>query len=118
MLTVLRYVERNALLANFVLRAEAWRWSSLPRRLHGELGESPDAGPVALPHNWASLVNRPETEAELQRLRCSVVRGAPFGDVEWQRRTSEQLGLQSTLRPRGRPRVRPEVQPNNDSRPL
>lgn len=118
LLTVLRYVERNALRANLVSRAEDWRWSSLPRRLHVELGDGPDAGPVAVPRNWASLVNRAETEAELARLRRSVVRGAPFGDVEWQRRTSEELGLQSTLRPRGRPRVRPQAQPNNDSRPL
>jgi putative transposase len=76
----------------------------LPKRSPAERGEAPDAAPVALPKNWASFVNRPETEAELERLRRSVVRGAPFGDVEWQRRTAERLGLQSTLRPRGRPR--------------
>src|SRR5262245_7719318 len=35
LLTVCRYVERNALRANLVKRAEAWRWSSLWRRTSG-----------------------------------------------------------------------------------
>lgn len=110
LLAVLRYVERNALRANLVERAEAWRWSSLAKRSRAEYENGPDAGPITLPGNWASFVNRPETEAELERLRRSAVRGAPFGDVEWQRRTAEQLGLQSTLKPRGRPRIRPMAQ--------
>src|SRR5262249_53973057 len=42
---VLRYVERNALRANLVKRAEDWRWGSLWRRLSGE------GGAVAL-HDW------------------------------------------------------------------
>ncbi len=33
-LTVARYVERNALRANLVTRAQDWRWSSLWRRRH------------------------------------------------------------------------------------
>ena len=56
-------MERNALRANLVARAEDWRWSSLPKRSPAERGEAPDAAPVALPKNWASFVNRPETEA-------------------------------------------------------
>lgn len=118
LLAVLRYVERNALRANLVARAEDWRWSSLPKRVSGERSDAPDEGPVPLPRNWSALVNRPETEAELARLRRSVVRGAPFGDVEWQRRTAEQLGLRSTLRPRGRPRLKRDAEQNKDSRPI
>jgi putative transposase len=34
LVAVLRYVERNALRANLVQRAEQWRWCSLRRRLH------------------------------------------------------------------------------------
>jgi putative transposase len=64
------------------------------------------------------LCERPETEAELDRLRRSVVRGAPFRDVEWQRRVAEQLGLQSTLKPRGPPRIRPKVEPKEDFPPF
>jgi hypothetical protein len=98
LLAVLRYVERNA--------------------LHAEAGEAPDAVPVALSKHWTSFVNRPETEDKLERLRRSVVRGAPFGDVEWQRRPAERLGLQSTLAPRGRPRVRPIDDPNKTLDPF
>ena len=35
-LQVLRYVERNALSAGLVQRAEQWRWGSLWAREHGE----------------------------------------------------------------------------------
>jgi hypothetical protein len=33
----------------------------------------------------------------------AVVRGAPWGDEPWQRQAVEQLGLETTLGPRGRP---------------
>ena len=36
LLKVLRYVERNALRANLVGRAQDWRWCSLWRRLNGD----------------------------------------------------------------------------------
>jgi putative transposase len=103
LLTVCRYVERNPLRARLVSRAEAWPWSSLYRRLHG--GGPPLASwPMAEPPGWLDIVNRPETEAELQAMRRSVVRGSPLGDEAWRRDTAERLGLQATLRPLGRPR--------------
>ena len=37
-------------------------------------------------------------------LRRSVERGTPFGSEHWVVKTATELGLQSTLRPRGRPR--------------
>jgi putative transposase len=117
LLTVMRYVERNALRANLVRRAEAWRWSSLWRCVHGDAAGLDD-GPVALPRDWLRRVQSPRTEAELAALRRSVVRGAPFGDESWQERAAERLGLQSTLRPRGRP-WKPHAAPaDKDSRPL
>ncbi len=107
LLSVLRYVERNALRGNLVSEAGSWPWSSLAKRMLPNRSDFLDDGPVALPANWLRLVNRAETEAELERLRRSVVRGAPFGDAQWQRTTAEALGLQATLRPRGRPRLSP-----------
>jgi putative transposase len=104
-LTVLRYVERNPLRSRTVKRAEAWRWGSLGRRVAGD----PDAqsllsdGPSKLPRNWASQVNRVETEAELAALRVSVKRGRPFGDAKWQEKMSHELELEHTFRARGRP---------------
>ncbi len=109
-LAVCRYVERNALRANLVDRAEDWQWGSLWRRRNlkaknGEFLLPPSAWPVERPRSWRTLVNRAETAPELEALRRSVVRGAPFGSDRWQRRTAAKLGLDSTLRPRGRPKT-------------
>ena len=62
------------------------------------------ASPVALPRNWTARVNRPETDAELEAVRQSVVRGVPFGTPAWRLRTATALGLESALHPLGRPR--------------
>ena len=62
-----------------------------------------DEGPLALPRGWLKHVQAPQSEAELEALRRSVVRGSPFGEPSWQERTAKRLGRQSTLRPRGRP---------------
>ena len=56
------------------------------------------------PSPWPELVNAPQTEAELERLRESVCRGRPFGELDWMQRAAQQLGLESSLRPLGRPR--------------
>jgi putative transposase len=105
LLTVCRYVERNALRAGLVERAQDWRWSSLWRRQQKatDLGALLSAWPVAMPRNWAGLVNRPQTEAELAAVRTSVQRGRPYGDAAWTERTARKMGLESTCRPRGRP---------------
>src|SRR5438132_3493503 len=64
--TVLRYVERNALRAHLVRRAENWRWGSLGRRQRGDAQVPLQAWPVAVPGNWVELVNAPQTEGELE----------------------------------------------------
>jgi putative transposase len=106
LLPVLRYVERNAKRANLVRRAEQWHWSSLWRRHGGDAAAlkllSP--WPVREPDDWLTIVNQPQTEAELEALRQSVHRNQPFGSAHWTQRTAKRLGLEHTLRPRGRPR--------------
>jgi putative transposase len=104
LLTVLRYVERNAVRANFTRKAERWPWSSAGQPPKGIEKPRLDPGPARRGADWLSYVNQPQTEAELAALRRSVNRGAPFGSETWKRRTAERLGLESTLRPRGRPR--------------
>lgn len=111
LLTVLRYVERNALRAKLVARAEDWPWSSLWLRANrrgvaqgGEDVPTLSDWPTDRPRNWVRRVNQVESEAELKALRGSVKRGAPFGGEAWVRRTAKRLGLESTLNPRGRPR--------------
>ena len=110
---VLRYVERNALRANLVERAEDWRWSSLWHRIHGQTTAILDDGPLPLPHDWRQFVQSVQSEAELAALRRSVVRGLPFGEESWQETTAKKLGLQSTLRARGRPPKPPPVEPSS-----
>jgi len=103
--SLLRYVERNALRAGLVKRAEDWRWSSLFHRCQGcEPKDRLSAWPVSMSRDWVAHVNRPQTEAEVEALRRSLVRGAPYGSEEWQEKTAKRLGLTYTLRPRGRPK--------------
>lgn len=103
--TVCRYVERNALRAGLVKRAEAWRWGSLWRRRQGDadLLQLLSRWPIAEPTNWIDIVNQPQPDAELTRLRTSVQRGRPYGDEAWSAKTATKLGLESTFRSRGRP---------------
>ena len=116
LLAVCRYVERNALRAKLVERAEAWRWGSLWSRANEPppwLMPWADC-PVDRPRRWVEYVNRPQTAAEEAAIAESIRRGRPYGGVAWQHAVAARLGIESSLRPRGRPRVRPIT----DSRPL
>jgi putative transposase len=103
---VVRYVERNALRANLVERAEEWQWSSLWRRERCTADQRRWLGgwPVPQPRRWLELVNEPQSDAELEALRRCGKRGQPFGSDEWIKSTVKELALESTVRPRGRPR--------------
>jgi putative transposase len=103
---VCRYVERNALRANLVERAEDWQWCSLHRRKHGTAKEKSwlATWPLARHASWVEYVNSSQGEAELAALRRSVRRGSPYGDDNWCDQVVRRLGLESTLRPQGRPR--------------
>jgi putative transposase len=103
-LTVLRYIERNPLRSGLVERAEDWQWSSLRCRLPKADCPWLGASPVALPTNWLSIVNRAQSEAEIEAVRRSIARGAPFGTESWVKIAAKRLALQATIRPRGRPR--------------
>lgn len=105
-LTVARYIERNALRAKLVTRAEGWHWSSLWRRAQADfkLTSWLSNWPVERPRDWLARVNRPQTASELESLRTRVQRGRPFGEEAWVRRLAKRCGLESTLRPRGRPK--------------
>jgi putative transposase len=105
LLTVLRYVERNALGAGLVERAEHWRWGGLWARVHGDDAVKAvlSPWPVARPKDWLRRVNTPLSASELRRLRMSIERGQPYGEDEWVKRTAKELGLEHTIRPEGRP---------------
>lgn len=101
---VCRYVERNALRAGLVTRAEDWPWGSLAERC-GRVHSLPlSEWPIVLPDDWVAMVNRSELPDLLETVRRSVSTGRPFGEPGWVLMTAGDMGLNSTLRPRGRPR--------------
>ena len=99
-------MERNALRAGLVERAESWRWGSLWRWLQNpELKPSLlSPWPVRRYHNWVDRVNEPLSESELEAVRRCAQRGSPLGSPQWVQSVARRLNLESTLRPRGRPK--------------
>ena len=105
---VARYVERNALRANLVLRAEEWRWSSLWQRCHPpgksgrcwrrgrsicqRIGSSGSINPTDWRRNWKGALPAARNEA------------APLASRNGRRKMAQRLGLESAYRPTGRPR--------------
>jgi len=111
-----RYVERNALRAQMVSRAEDWRWGSLWRWLQKPEPEPKLLSPWPIPRlpKWIERVNEPLSENELKAIRNCARRGAPLGDEGWVESIARRLDLESTMRPRGRPRVRPAPPQNKE----
>lgn len=106
LLTVMRYVEGNPVRSGLVFSAVDWPWSSHRERTVGGGFLPPDSPPLKLPDNWTEFVDHRLTAGELDRIRTSVVRQAPFGTPDWQAKTARELGIESTLRMRGRPKRR------------
>jgi putative transposase len=104
LLTVMRYVERNALRAGLVSRAEDWAWGSLAWRQRTTVDGLLSSPPVPMPSDWLARVNAPQTAEELAGLRACVNRQRPYGDDAWVESATVALGLESSLRRRGRPR--------------
>jgi REP-associated tyrosine transposase len=103
LLTLIRYVERNALTGKLVARAEDWEWGSLSWRHRGSGPVRLAPSPTPLPTDWNSYVNAPQTPAEVAAIRNAIARQSPYGDEKWCRAKATELGLESTLAPRGRP---------------
>ena len=76
LLTVLRYIERNAVGAGLAARAEHWRWSGLWARMHGEdaIKAILSPWPVERPVDWTDRVNAPLSAKEFGRVRVSIER--------------------------------------------
>jgi putative transposase len=109
-LTVCRYVERSALRANLVRRAEDWEWSSLGARRAKADADRPALSPwpIDRPRDWTARVNRAFGSKEEAAVLGSIQRGQPFGSAPWQAEVAARLGLESLFRPRGRPRKKPK----------
>ncbi len=107
-LSLLRYIEANALRAKLVNEAEAWVYGSLWERMSQER-HLLDESLIVLPTDWALHVNTPLHEKELTIVRNSVNRQSPLGELEWMEKTAKTFGLSSTLNPRGRPKKKEEL---------
>lgn len=107
-LTVARYVERNAVRAKLVTRADEWLWSSAGKRARDAAGGKTtpwlSEWPVERPRDWSAQLNRAQATADVEAVRVSVQRGRPFGDDAWIRRMVKKFGMESTMRGPGRPK--------------
>ena len=105
--TVCRYVERNALTAQVVQRAEDWRWGSLWARRQGSetLKAILNDWPLERPHDWVGLVNEVMSEKETDEVRKCMARNRPYGAEQWQTDVAQRLGLSHTLRNEDRPKA-------------
>ena len=105
LLSVLRYVERNPVRAELCERAEDWRYGSAWRNASGDGASRALLAPwpIPRPRQWRSFVNKPQTYAEVEPVRRSVLRGTPFGSQNWITQSATRLQLKHTLRSRGRP---------------
>lgn len=83
LLTVLKYIERNAVRAKLCTKTELWRWGSAYRRLNTNtkaralLAELP----VDMPKNYRAWINQPEPSEEIDAIRQSIKKGVSFGEV-------------------------------------
>jgi putative transposase len=109
-LTVLKYILRNPVRAGLTKTPAEWQWSSYKSLINKSCAGFVDELPIDLSVDWRKYIDMPLTEDELAKLRNSVTRGAPYGEVSWQRQMSKELGLVSTLMPRGRPRKKRKVE--------
>ncbi|MBP6261950.1 MAG: transposase [Nitrospira sp.] len=100
LLTVCRYVERNAVRAKLVERAEQWRWSTAGQQSVSDRVVPLSTGPV----EWLRWVNETESAEQVVATRKSVVKGQPCGTDAWVAQMVMDWGLQATLRSPGRSR--------------
>lgn len=106
LLTVLRYVESNPIRAGLVSSARDWLWSSHKEAIGERSRLLVDEIPIELPKKWDRYVDESLPEEKLRILRHSINRQSPYGTSMWQIQVCKELGLESTLKPRGRPKKR------------
>lgn len=82
LLTVMRYVERNALRAGLAERAEDWTWGSLAWRRRGRWQELLAPPPTGLHRNWLAWVNSAQTSDERASALESAPSRSPSGQAE------------------------------------
>ena len=100
----MRYVEGNPLRAGLVSSAKEWPWSSHREMIGGKKNILAGEVPIELPEDWGKYVDEPLTYKELEKVRQSVIRQSPYRTPDWQTKVCKELGLESSLNPKGRPK--------------
>jgi len=105
-ISLARYVERNALKANLIGKAEKWKWGSAYRREYGtsKQKELLSSWPMQKPKDYLVWLNQPQLDDEESAIRKSIKRGNPYGGSRWSERIIKKFSLETTVRFRGRPK--------------
>lgn len=104
LLTVCRYVERNALRQGLVESCVDWEWSSCGQKsLAAELRVELCDLPIPQRKDWVQWVDQPQTPAEEAAMLLSIQQSRPFGDEKWVNKVSDKIGWREPLKV-GRPR--------------
>ena len=106
LLSVIKYVERNAVRAKLVCSCEDWRWGSAWLRVFGTAVQKKLIDPVSvtLPADYIRWINTQEKQSELDTVRNSVIKSVPYGKESWVEKMVSKHKLESTLKSPGRPR--------------
>lgn len=83
LLTVLKYIERNAVRAKLCKVAQAWKWCSAYRRCRSDArpGVLLAEPPVPLPRDYRQWINDPEPAELLKSIRSCVNAEVAYGEV-------------------------------------
>ena len=105
LLSVVKYVERNAVRAKLVQRCENWRWGSAWLRVHGTDNQKRllDELPTDRPDDYVKWINTVDKPDDLNTIRVSVNKSVPYGKELWVDKMVSKHHLESTLRSPGRP---------------
>jgi putative transposase len=85
LLSVMRYVEANAVRAGLVARAQDWEWGSLWERETDER-DLLQPSPIWLPDDWKTIVTCPLQQVDLEAIRHPVKIGRPKKTVTYANR--------------------------------
>jgi putative transposase len=107
-ITLVKYVEQNALKAKLVDKAENWRWSSVWRRENGtnEQKKILSDWPVSISEDYLFSINQIQMKPDEEVIEKSIIKSNPFGDDLWVAKNVKHFGIEQTLRNVGRPKTK------------
>jgi len=97
LLTVLKYIERNAVRARLCSKAEGWKWGSAYHRHTSDLTLLSPL-PVILPADYIAWINTPEQAEQLKEVRQSIEKGLLYGGSQWQQAMIQRHSMSEMLK--------------------